>query len=101
MSQASSSSGRICSAAHPVADERPRRPVDDRDVGDGLAGHDGLAEAPVRADEDRVVDAVERVDGEHDTGRVRGHELLHDDGDAHLVRLDAAASAVTDGPRRP
>ena len=45
--------------------------------------------------------AVERVDGEHDAGRVGGHELLHDDGDANLARLDTAAGAVTDGPRRP
>ena len=47
------------------------RLVDDRDVGGDVAGDDGLTEAPVRADDNLVVCAVERVDGEHDTGGLR------------------------------
>ena len=88
-------------AARLVADQRPRHPVDDHDVGGNVTGHDGLAEAPVRANHDLVVPGADRIDGEHDAGRLREHELLHHDGDAHLAGLDAVPGAVTDGPRRP
>src|SRR4029079_12068236 len=44
----------------------PDTRVDDHDVGGNVTGHDGLAEAPVRANHDLVVPGADRIDGEHD-----------------------------------
>jgi hypothetical protein len=60
-----------------------------------------FAEPPRRVDHGRSAVAGDRVGREQDAGCVRGHELLHNDGQRDVVVRDAAPVAVGHGARVP
>ena len=65
------------------------------------SGNHGLAQAGAGVDHNFTPFARHRVRAEQDSGGVRRHHVLNDDGDGNLPRVDPLALPVGDGAVRP
>jgi hypothetical protein len=87
---------------HPDPDVQQPRSLLRHEVGVGLdlTAHDHLALAERSLDHDVIRFTRRRVDGEHHAGALRGHHLLHHDGNGRL-RRQIPVAPIEDGTGSP
>ena len=81
--------------------DAPVRLGGDDGVGIDAAGHQRLAQPPRGVDDHLVRRAGDGVDRKEHARRIGRRHGLHDDGQAHLRRVDSLPVAVGHGARRP